>query len=628
MRVSGSGKKPSSARVSSSSIEDKIHRGSSNINKNTTEIKKSNTLKEKTPNVEKEKSSIESKGKKLETKKKSFNKEKNNVEIENKISQKRKGKFRKEKDKVRKANIGSLGSLGRKRIAGMVATGIISSIFLGGLVYGSYYNLVRYPPQMKENIKESGLGGIKRWVGAIQSLSNDLIKAETGSDSYLAKEIDYANGNQSRVNFFKKVLSTVSYNPKQVEARNIYGNSMLSRVDDSVVYTDSLVNGVGESVDLNYIDYNKIPLDEEKIHSMVAEKKLTLGIGDYSNGLVDVFCEYINSLPLEEIPLVTKDHTPNMVQRDGLYYMTEEEDIMLDKALFSSRDLRDLLVRFSEIASKGAENPDWTVWNSMSDRDKKKSKEPSKVVKVLKPTKAWSDWDKGKNKDASKEPLKYDSNAMANTLWCGSYYLLNEHKSVDSKGNLVSHKINAEVGDGSIENPATLNTGVVTSMFITDSKGNRVAKPIRVRLVDYKISKDALDYFETKDTRNRGYDVKSEVQYISYNFEVTNLSNEKLTIYDNSSLSDNLANLAPRTGTVYGLRNSVTLEPYQSGVIESWGCSTELNTKYLIWGGDFNRQLPVVWFKVLAGDKDNPDENKGVTINKPKDTEDSSKETK
>lgn len=622
MRVSGSGRKPISNRVnkvSSSSIEDKIQKGSSNLNKSNNEIEKDNNLKRDYNKVEIEKPKVENKQKKVETEKPIIKKEKKN-------SEKRKGKDRKRKEKKQKETSNySLGRLGKKRIACMVATGIVSSAFLGGLVYGGYYNLIRYPAQMKENVEESGLGGIHRWVNSINTLSNDSIKSETGVDSYLAKEIEYANGNTNKIDFIKKMISTVSYKPSQVEAKNIYGNPMISRVDDSIVYTDSLVNGVSEEVTLSYVDYTKIPLDEEKIHTLVSDNKLTLGIGDYSNGLVDIFCQYMNSLPMEEIPLVSKSHVPNMNMVDSLYYMTEDEDIMLDKELFSSKEFRDLLTRFSEIAAKGAENPEWSAWNNLSVEDKKKSKEPSKTLKGLEPTKAWSEWDKKKDKDINKEPLKYDTNSMANVLWCGSYYLLNEHKAVDSKGNIVDKKIKAEVGNGTIENPATLNTGVVTSMFVTDSKGNRVAKPIRVRLVDYKISQKALDYFETKDTRNRGYDIKSEVQYISYNFEVTNLSNEKLTIYDNSSLSDGLANLAPRTGTVYGLNSSVTLNPYETGVIESWGCSTELNTKYLIWGGDFNRQLPVVWFKVLAGDKDNPDENKGVTINKVKDVE---KETK
>lgn len=622
MRVSGSGRKPTSNRVnkvSSSSIEEKIQRGNSNLNKSNNEVKKERILKRENSKIETEKPKIENKQQKLETEKINLKKEKNKVE-------KRKGKDRKRKEKSGKKITNSyIGKLGRKRIACMVATGVISSIILGGLVYGGYYNLVRYPAQMKENVKESGLGGIHRWIDSINTLSNNSIKAETGVDSYLAKEIEYANGNTNKIDFIKKMISTVSYKPSQVEAKNIYGNPMVSRVDDSIVYTDSLVNGADEEVTLSYVDYTKIPLDEEKIHTLVSDNKLTLGIGDYSNGLVDVFCQYINSLPVEEIPLISKSHIPSMIQEGGLYYMTEDEDVMLDKELFSSKEFRDLLTRFSEIAAKGVENPDWSAWNNLSAEDKKKAKEPSKTLKGLEPTKAWSEWNKKKDKDVNKEPLKYETNSMANVLWCGSYYLLNEHKAVDSKGNIVDKKIVAEVGDGTIENPATLNTGVVTSMFVTDAKGNRVAKPIRVRLVDYKISKKALDYFETKDTRNRGYDIKSEVQYISYNFEVTNLSNEKLTIYDNSSLSDGLANIAPRTGTVYGLRNEVTLEPYQTGIIESWGCSTELNTKYLIWGGDFNRQLPVVWFKVLAGDKDDPDENKGVTINKIKDEE---KETK
>ena len=60
----------------------------------------------------------------------------------------------------------------------------------------------------------------------------------------------------------------------------------------------------------------------------------------------------------------------------------------------------------------------------------------------------------------------------------------------------------------------------------------------------------------------------------------------------------------------------MTLEPDEAGIIETWGSSTELNTKYLIWGSDFSREEPVVWFRVLAGNVDDPSEDKGVTLNK------------
>lgn len=628
MRVSGSGRKPvintQNRKVSSSSLEEKILQGKSNINRSVSSNTKEDIQKENSTPLETEKVEIEMEHNKIEKEKINTDTEKKKVDKEKTKVRKKKEKNSNRKDKSSKFKPPTdIGRLGKKRIACMVLTGMASSLFLGGVVYGTYYNLIRYPSQMKENVAESGLGGIERWLDALSIFTNESISTETGVDSYLAKELEYANGDEDKIDFFKKMISTVEYSPKKVKAKNIYGNDMISRVDDSIVYTDSLVNGESEEVKLKYIDYTKVPLDEEKIKSLVVENKLTLGLGDYSNGLVSIFCKYMNSLDEKDIPLTSINHIPNMIKVGSVYKVTTDEDILLDKILFSSEEFYDLLIRFSEVAATGVSNPEWDSWNKLSEEDKKNNQEPSKVLEALQPTSAWQDWN-AKSDDEKKtltEPVKYDSSKVMSTSWCGSYYLLNEHQSVDSSGNVVNKPIEADVGNGTIENPASVNTGVVTSMFVSDMEGNRVAKPIKVKLIDYKISQDALNYFETKDTRNRGYDIKSEVQYISYTFEVTNLSNEELVIYDNSSLSDGLANLAPRTGTVYGLKNSVKLKPYETGIIESWGCSTELNKKYVIWGGDFNRELPVVWFRVLAGDIDDPSEEKGVTINNKEEAE-------
>lgn len=632
MRVSGNGKRPSNTgtnrKLSSSSIEEAVSKGQGNIKGVSSNAPQEHNLKMNSSNLETEKVKVEQEKIKTETKK-------NNPQNEKKNLEKGKNKNRKKKEKKHKKKVfipTPIEKMSKKRIFGVVMTGLVSSTVLSGVVYGLYYNCIRYPRQMVENIETSGLGGIERWLEAINTVDNSNIKAQIGTDSFLAKEVEYANGNTNKIDFIKKMISTVEYNPKKVEAKNIYGNPMISRVDDKVVLTDSLVNGKDEEVKLKYIDYTKVPLDEEIIKKLVAENNVRLGYGDYSNNLVDIFCMYMNSLDSKDIPLVSINHVPNMVNVNGMYYMTEDEDILLDKALFSSDEFHDLLIRFSEIVAKGMENPDWSEWSKLSDKDKEGKTEPIKVLESLPTTTAWSEWN-AKSDDEKKnikEPVKYDESKVMSKSWCGSYYLLNEYKSLDKNGNEVEKTIEAEVGDGTIENPADLNTGIVTSMFVSEVDANgkttRVAKPIKVKLIDYKVSKDALNYFESKDTRNRGYDIKSEVQYASYIFEVTNLSGETLTIYDNSSLSDGLANLAPRTGTVYGLQSSVTLKPYETGVIESWGCSTELNRKYLIWGADFNREIPVVWFRELAGDIDDPSEDKGVTLNKSRDEEDKNTE--
>ena len=139
--------------------------------------------------------------------------------------------------------------------------------------------------------------------------------------------------------------------------------------------------------------------------------------------------------------------------------------------------------------------------------------------------------------------------------------------------------------------------------------------PISVKMVEYGVSQEALDWFDSKDKRNRGHDINSELQYVYYVFEVKNLSDRELTVTDNSSLSDSGKNLYPRTGSIYGLKSQVDLKPGESGYIESWASSKSLNRLYIIWGADFSRTQDVVWFRKLKGDIEDTSWNKGVSLN-------------
>ena len=148
-----------------------------------------------------------------------------------------------------------------------------------------------------------------------------------------------------------------------------------------------------------------------------------------------------------------------------LFRSTEEEDIFLDKLLFSSEDFYYLLGEFSAVAG-GSD---------------------------LQPLDSWVEWHNKPNeeKSALKEPLRFEKGKSMDTMWCGSYYLLNEPK-VNNTGELVDKSIEAEVGDGTKESPAKIGTGVVSSIYVEEN-GSRVAKPVKVKLIDYKISQKALD---------------------------------------------------------------------------------------------------------------------------------------
>ena len=462
--------------------------------------------------------------------------------------------------------------------------------------------------------------------GKKQSGMLDKLPTSTGEDgvSYLNMEKTYANGSDYKMKFFDEILKTVEYTPGEVEAYDIYGNLLLDD-EGNVVYRVSDVTDDNEEVILSYVDYSAIEIDSKKVKSLMEKEGLKLGDPGYSSKLTNLFCKYMVDLGLENLPRKNEKHVVSMVKgtaQDGVnsvYAVSQDEDIFLDKLLFSSNDFYKLLERFSLTAAGGSVNPEWTLWNELTDKEKKEKEEPEKIINTLSVSQNWLDWLNSEDKDEEQEPDKYNADYVIGKTWCGAYYLQNEYMTVDENGNLVRNAVGAQLGDGTFEDPASLNTEVLTVVrgnVKVDDKIQVKEYPISVKMVEYGVSEDAIKWFESKDERNRGKDVQSEIQYVYYIFEVKNLSDKTIRISDNSSLSDENVNLTKRTGKIYGITDSVILKPNEVGRIESWSCSVDLNKKYIIWGADFKREKDVVWFRKLAGDLEDTSEEKGVTLNR------------
>lgn len=486
------------------------------------------------------------------------------------------------------------------RIVWCVFFGIFTTAFMVLLTYGVWRRYVTYPPQEEVNHQDTGQYCLEKWVEQIKTLDS------VGEDSYLHREIEYANGDEDKIAFYKKMVSTVKYTPNDSIAKNIYGNQMISMEDDSVVHINSYI-GLDEEVSFSYVDYASLKFDsdtsKEKLKQLLAdydEGGLTLSDVDYQNKLVDVFIDYMNWLPVDEIPVKVIQRKPNLTNNsnyqgrdkegspiggDCPYVVTEREDVFLDRLLFSSNEFVDCLDRFSlQCARLNNEG-------------------------TLEVTDEYRDWNKMEEK-VGRRPSQYHYKQCISKLWCGSYYLSQEYS-----GGLLP-----ELGDGTITNPAGYNTDIVTGMYISqyDDLGNITEwkrYPIRVSLVEYGVSQDAIDYFESLDDRNRGINIASELQYCYAKFEITNLSSETITISDNMSVCDRNGNMQARTGIIYGIHDSEVLEPDESTIIETWQSSTDLYKKYLVWGADFARREDPVYFRVLAGDLENEDQYKGVTVN-------------
>lgn len=465
------------------------------------------------------------------------------------------------------------------RIISMVFMGLVVSGLLFMCVFGLYTRFIRFPSERERVWEESRLY-------ALQNFSKDVNKVDVSiKDSYLMRELPYANSNRDREMFMKYVMGTVSYSSDVVNKKNVFGNDLIDPNTMSILTEDSWIED-GEKAYTHYIDYSAIEFDSSVIRQLVKASGLTSTDIDYRNKLTDLFCQYIYNIDVEELPLVSIAREPNMSWEGAGYSVTLAEDIYLNKALFSSPELYDCFERFSQATAKQVGlkltiSEEYSAWDKLSDANKK----------------------------GTVAPLKYGKYSI-NHIWCGAYYLLNEYKSSEIQGG-----ISPQLGDGTKDQPASIGTPVITYILRYDEEGNLEKLPIRVTLKEFGVSQAAIDWFQAKNVQNRGYDVTSELQYCYYVFEVTNLSKEKLVIYDNTSLCDGNANCSARTGTIYGVQDKVELLPEETGTVESWGRSTELNLKYVIWGADFARRENPVWFRVLAGDLEDPTWEKGVYIN-------------
>ena len=462
------------------------------------------------------------------------------------------------------------------KVVGMIFMGLLMSCVLFVMVFGLYTRYIRFPDEQERVWEASRLYALEEFTKDVGSVN---IKVE---ESYLMQELPYANGNADREKFMKYVMGTVEYSTDVVNKKNVFGNDLVDPSTMSILTENSWLES-GEECNTHYIDYSVIEFDSIRLKELIKNIGLTSDDIDYRNKLTDLFCQYIYGIDVEELPLVSIRRVPYLEWNSVGYDCTIKEDIYLDKALFSSADLYDCFERFSQSVAKvmGVKlemSEEYRSWNKLSDA----------------------------TKETTPIPMKYGKHSISHT-WCGAYYMVNEY---DGTGGLEP-----QLGNGSREQPASIGTPVITYIFSTDEDGNEVKLPIRVTMTKFGVSQDAIEWFQAKDVQNRGYDVTSELQYCYYVFEVTNLSKEPLVIYDNTALCDINANTSGRTGTIYGLQDAVYLEPEETGIVESWGRSTELNLKYVIWGSDFDRRENPVWFRVLAGDLEDPSDNKGVYIN-------------
>ena len=518
------------------------------------------------------------------------------------------------------------GGKGKKIIVALVIVGALAG---GGAV--AYKMMV--PVAQEYDYSTSGRKVYDDLQGVINSYEpeavDSFIGAENG-DSYLAQEWSYANKNETRENFIKKVCSMVQFSYPQVEQLSTKGQVMTDKSGNPIMMESYMNNG--ENVIITLPDYKAIAEQMDKDRDLIDDMSIMEDIRDtdydYQDECFDLMIKYI--LQLDEIPTVSKEVSISI--SGGKV----SDDTELDNILFASDDYHEMCDMFDKIMTgftgvttekytekEEVHNPEYDEWYKIF-----KERYDADGGVFNKNTSLWEPWyvyneknelqyDENGNKlvryysvkdengndwiqpsktilqDVEKTrevPVEYVPEKAVPYCYLGAYYAQNVYD-----GEVPS---DVRVGDGTVAHPAGVGTPIITKVLGTDGKYH----DIKVTLKGYWVGQDAIDYAVTFSEKNRGFDPNSPVQLICYEVEVYNLEDKDFTFDSEMMLCDKSASKTGRTGTMYGFNyEGVTVKSKDSVIFNDWATSTELEQKYVAWGKSFNRQYEPVFFKVLAG---------------------------
>lgn len=471
----------------------------------------------------------------------------------------------------------------------------ISALLLGAGAF-FYKQQVLYPSELTVKEELTGRYALKLYEGYLSSYDSENLQSFTGSP-YLANEVKLQNKNEFREKFVKTVLGTVKYKALTVDTLNKYGTTYFKPGTDGETKQDTSLVNFGEQVDFTYIDYTKLEFNPKVVNLLMENAKIKQTDDNFVEEITNLFAQYIAETGKDNLPTKTIKRSPKLIKGDNGFTVDSSEDVYLDQLLFSSKEFRDALDRFSLAAMQGTEleSKEHKEWASKPKEEQAKYEEPYK-------------WEKYRY-------IRYD--------WVGFYDITQKDKRTPEEYIFPD-------GDGTRENPAGLNTPVTTVALTKNDKGEDVKTPIRVTLLKVTYGSDAIKDIMKANIRNRGIDPKSDNKYIYTEWRVENLSSGKVTFEANSALSDSEGNVSARTGVMYGLKDLAELDAYQFVNLQDWYASTELKEKYLIWGKNFKKVVKPIWFQALKGsheevkipdDAIQTDDVSSVTNNKGEDKE-------
>ena len=473
-------------------------------------------------------------------------------------------------------------------------TCVMLGVFGVGLgVY--YYTTVYTPPAIQLDYSTTGKLPLKNLEKALKSSDYDSIsKSLVSGKSWIGQELDYANGDELRIGFINKLTGNVSFTFPKMQAYNKRG--LMFDKAGNPVYTESTMTD-GSKTSVSHIDYNalanKMQDDKDDILKLLATKGYKSTDYLYKDEMIDLMLTYINSI--QDLPLTTEDvditleNVPVVVtDKKGKQSSTDNyvisDDMVLDRVLFSSDSFHRMCDSFAMVISG---------WKPSITQQEQDNPEYAKYQRGIGDGSISADTTPPTKKIMVNVVVgeSFPTETIIPYTWIGAYYLQNNYKNGETK-------VFPQVGNGSFERPAGIGTTVVTKAI--DSTG--AVRDIKIRLDKYWRDQEAIDYLAKFSEKNRGFSVSATLRLLCLEYTVTNLTSSPITISDDLVLADRNADQSSKTGTIFGLTETVTLQPNESKTLQSWASSTEMDKKYLLWGKSFKREIPNVWFRLLAGD--------------------------
>ena len=484
-----------------------------------------------------------------------------------------------------------------KKAVALTAGAMMGVFSIGCGLY--WYSTEYVPPMEIVNFEESGQRPLVDLEKALNSGNMEKVLKIVGEDSWLAQEIEYANGNESRLDFIKLVTSKTKFDFPLVQAHNKRG-LMYDKAGNPIQTESDMTDGSKTIV--THLDYSalavKMQEDSDEILKMLAEKGYKSTDYTYKDEMIDLMIEYIMSLrdlPVTEtqvdIPLVNRPIEETVKKGRKERTTTTDnyviaDDVELDKLLFSSDDFHKMCDSFSQVISG---------WKPTITQQEQDNPEYAKYQRGIADGTISADTPAPDKKIMVNVVVgdSFPSEEIVPYTWIGSYYCQNEYKN----GKEV---ILPQVGNGTIERPAGVGTTLVTKAIGTDG----TAHDVKLTLKSAYRDQDAINYLAKFSEQNRGFNTAGNMKLMCFEYTVENLESAPITINSDFFLSDSNADGVSRTGNMFGLTDSATIQPGEVKTMQDWVCSADIEKKYVVWGKSYSRNYPYVWFKLLAGDSD------------------------